>query len=100
VSLTSINTSPSDAFLDGTSTTGQSRVGHRDSHLVAQGPPPSPSSFAFIVARHLPFPHPYPEAPPQAFAPPYAATPHQVALATSPYTLDALTDARHQHNVL
>lgn len=56
------------------STTGQSRVGHRDSH---QGPPPS--SFTFVVARHLPFPRPYPTAPPQAPAPPYAAIPHQAA---------------------
>jgi len=78
-------------------------MGHRDSHQVAQGPPPSSSSssFAFVVARHLPYPRTLPEAPPQAPAPPLAARPLHL-----PYTLahaapaDAQNQGRHQHDVL
>jgi len=74
-------------------------VGHLDSHQVGQGPPPSSSSFTFAVAGHLPYPRPrpFPEAPPQAPAPPLVARPQHL-----PYTLVNATpaDARHQHDVL
>jgi len=67
-------------------------VGHRDSHLVAQGPPPSPPSSAFAMARHLPFPRSFSQAPPQAPTPPFVAR-------HLPYSL-APADARHQQGVL
>ena len=80
---------PSWPRAHGTSTAGQSRVSHRDSHLVGQGPPPSPSSFAFTMARHLAFSRPFSQAPPQALAPPFVARPRHL-----PYSL-ASADARH-----
>jgi len=70
-------------------------VGHRHSHQVGQGPPHASSSFAFVVARHLPYPRPLPEAPPNALAPPLVARPSRHTLAHA-----ALADARHQHDVL
>jgi len=83
------------------STAGQCRAGHLDSHQVGQGPPLSSSSFSFVVAGHLPYPRPLPEAPPQAPAPPLVARPRHL-----PYTFahaapaDAQHQARHQHDVL
>ena len=85
---------PSWPRAHGTSTAGQSRVGHRDSHLVAQGPPPSPSSFAFVVARHLAFPRPFSQAP----DPPFAARPCHLPYSLAP--ADVLHQAGHQHSVL
>jgi len=83
---------PSWPRAHGTSTAGQSRVGHQDSHLVAQGPPPSPSSFAFAVARHLPFPRPFSQAPP------FAARPRHLPYPIAP--ADARHQVQHQHDVL